>query len=284
MDDSYFVAVATDQAGIWIGFPSVQGNVVYRSTDNAKSFQKVTLPFSFLAVDVAFGNGVFIAFGADLDINNMIRSTDYGLTWSTAATPWPGVAVAYGAGVFAAPWARTTRGIYTTNKGVSWSTQTGSTNGSGDAYAAATFTGSKFVFAGVNLLKTSVDGKALVDAPNQTRPIIRLRSIGGHAYALKNTTQASFTVDPELSTSSEVSVDIAPFDLDYAFGRLFVGGATSYLAARKERETAFIPVPNLSNNLGESASRISVRRIYSDGAGVLLVFGTYGLLMRGELR
>lgn len=283
-DDSYFNAVATDKAGVWIGFPSVNSTSYYRSTDNAKTFQKLTLPFSFQAVDLVFGNGVFVAFGANIDINNMIRSTDYGVTWSTVATPWPGRAVAFGNGVFSAPSARTSRGTYSVNNGASWSTMTGSTSGTGDRYSAATFNGTKFVFAGVNLLKTSIDGKALVDAPNETRGIVRLRSINGRVHAILDSTSASFVLDPELATGTVVATPAQPFDLEYGLSRLFVGGPAGYLGTRKDGEADFKPATNLSNNLGEQGSLVTVRRIYFDGAGVVVVFGSYGLLMRGELR
>lgn len=283
--DAFFDAIATDRAGTWVAFPNTAGTTAYRSTDNGKSFQPVTLPRTFTTKAVGFGAGVFIAMDAVGDFGAGLKSTDYGATWVSFTGPWPGYAVAFGAGVFSAPFTRTIRGTFSVNGGSPWTNMTGSTSGSGTNYTSAVYDGSKFIYAGLGLLKTSVDGKALVDGVNESRNIGRMRFAGGRTYSFYyNSTVNAMVQDAELSTGADVELGGMPQDIDYGSGRLVLCGAASFLVAKKDADTSFVPCPNLSNNLGELSALIVLKRMYFDGAGVFLVMGTYGTLMRGELR
>jgi hypothetical protein len=105
------------------------GTACAYSTDNGVNWTDVVLPTSSSWIDIAFGNGVFVAISADPN-HSPIYSVD-GITW--VASPYSIVGcnnIAYGDGVFVAT-ATTDTIAYTSENGATWTPNTTNSTGYG---------------------------------------------------------------------------------------------------------------------------------------------------------
>ncbi len=99
---SSFFCVATDDMGNWVALTD-SGTGQY-SDDNGDTWTEVTLPVTHSFDSIAYGDGVYVAVGADSADDNTIYSNDKGRTWNVATIPvglgW--TAIAFGNHTFVA--------------------------------------------------------------------------------------------------------------------------------------------------------------------------------------
>ena len=96
------------------------------STDG-ETWTQVTLPNSKTWIDVAWGNGIFVALSSDTGANNMAYSID-GTNWVAASTPDATATpsgLAYGQGVFVVTYSSIETKIAESFDGVTWTDVTG---------------------------------------------------------------------------------------------------------------------------------------------------------------
>ena len=119
---------------------------------NPNSWNLANLSTSSL-VDVAFGNGVYVAVGS----GSFATSTD-GITWTTRTNPsgLNHTKITFGSGIFVTTATNGTAStsIYTSTDGITWTARTSPSTG----YQGVFFSNSLFVAFGSSIVSTSTDG------------------------------------------------------------------------------------------------------------------------------
>src|SRR5690606_16706780 len=83
-------------------------------------------------------------------------------------------------------------------------------------------------------------------------------------------------------TSSMVPGSGSLSKVTHLASRYYAAGTVSRFLELKDSGGSWVSPSTLTNNLVDIG--LSIRQVESDGFGVILVVGNYGLLMRGELK
>lgn len=279
--------LCTDGAGRWVLLPSdVAGLTYYLSTDNGLTFQAQTFNAGSSATYTSCVRtpGFFIV---TTSLGTILRSAD-GLSWA-AVTVTAGSRVrtsTYNSGVLVVSLQNKTIRI-SADEGASFTAATGtfsgfptqSASGNGvyligdttanskrSANAGVTFTSmtsGQFPSSGINFLPTFSDNRFM-------------GTIGGSiAYLGNSDATSNFT-----SSTVPGTGDLAK--VTHLASRYYAAGTASRFLEMKDSGGSWVSPSTLTNNLVDTSLTIS--HIESDGFGVILVVGNYGLIMRGELK
>ena len=281
--------LCTDGLGTWLMLPVLNssGMSYFLSADNGKSFQARTFNVGTAATYLSCvrAGDVFIV---TTSLGTILRSAD-GITW-TLVTVMAGQRVltsTYSEGVLVIGLQnRTLR--RSLDKGLTFSAATASFSGlpsqsaSGNGvYLIGDSTGNPkrssdggatfaemasglFPNSGVNLIPTFSDNRFMGTRAGSTI-----------AYVGNSDASVAFTAStvPGSGTLNKVT---------HLAGRYFAAGTLSRFMEMKDSATNWAIPSTLTNNLVDTL--ISISQIEGDGYGVILVIGSQGLIMRGELK
>ena len=159
-------------------FVTIGSNIQARSTDNGLNWASVASPLSGTWTSVAFGNGVFVMVGT----NVQARSTNNGQTWTSVASPLSGswTSVTFLSGVFVMVGINVQ--AYSTNNGQTWTSVASPVSGSWNFVVASPKT-------------VSISGSSLSN----------LYAVGNYIYATTNNVAVQIDTTKDLLTSGAYS-------------------------------------------------------------------------------
>lgn len=277
-------AVATNSLGVWVIFSGDLDAFHYRSTDNGKTFTKVTRSTARSVTGLVFVNGVFIA-----STNNrlVMRSVDAGITWLEVATINARCIGYSGSRLMICGLSSTAaeEGIaFSDDNGVSWTKAT-------SLYTTSINPLVSVAYAGGIWWAVSSSGRAQRSTDNGVTWSSSATQIGylnvlGSPPLFIAIKPADFVIYTAALASSQFTAgpSVGPTDHTYLStgpSRIFLSGVSKLLQSF-DNSLTWVNQPTLANNT--SGQNQTLGRVVGDGYGVFLVVGNNGFLMRGELK
>ena len=277
-------AVANNGNGIWLVFSGVSDAFHYRSTDNGKTFTKVTRSTTRRVTGLVCANGVFVASTRD---SVVMRSLDGGITWIEVATV-SAFCIGYsGSRIMICGYTSTA-----TAEGIAFSDD----NGASWKKASSLYTSSNnplvsVAYAGGIWWAVSSPGRAQRSTDNGVTWSSSATQIGylnvlGSPPLFIAIKPADFVIYTAALASSQFTAgpSVGPTDHTYLStgpSRIFLSGVSKLLQSF-DNSLTWVNQPTLANNT--SGRNQTLGRVVGDGYGVFLVVGNNGFIMRGELK
>lgn len=276
--------IANDGNGTWVVFPSGSNTFHYRSTDNGKTFTKITRTSTHNVRALTHLSGVFI--GTSTSIPGVIRSIDGGQTWTTVSTVNASAIGTNGARVIIGGSAAsgTTNGIaYSDDLGLTWTKASGGTSGGGNFTDIVFGNSIWWALNGAGPSHVSANNGASFSQDSSGTNLINGVFSGGKFQAVRATYSQIYTnvsgaadgwVQGPSNTGSEANNAISK-----GVDRLFLGGPGKFKQSFDEGAT-WTDQATLANNVSYTGRIIS--NVVTDGFGAYLANGNGGVLMRGD--
>lgn len=212
--------------GVWIETDAVYYQAAYPALFAALGLVPAPAPWTqrtpaaLTAVNgLAYGNGMYVAVGANASSAVVAASSPDGITW-TARVNNAGNSVAFGAGVFVSV---TTGGVRTSSDGITWAVGTIPAG----SWASVVYGGGLFVATGSGIIATSPDGITWTSRSGGAASG-RSATYGAGRFVILSQSTAGGGVtstDGINWTAITTPANIIPFGLSYGNG-LFVGVGT----------------------------------------------------------
>lgn len=286
-------ALVTDGAGIWLMLrPSTSATTdFFLSTDNGKTFSVKSFGVASQGnlICAAFCDGVFIV---GTQSGTILRSTDGCQTWSvvTVLSGNQVRTITYNTGVLILGLGKTI--MRSLDKGLTFSTPSFpsvagftqySASGNG-VFIVSDSSGNPLRSTDLGLTFTAMQSSTFARGGIDLRPSFGDGSFVAFSGGSNGTAIYISNADASVFTDRALPIVIGATiqKISRTAKRSIVSGGRSRFFEMKDGAASWVDPPAITNNLADQSLIVST--IEHDGYGVSLVAGSYGLMMRGELK